>query len=154
MSLRLLLAVLCAPTLALAAACDPESCTLIGCDDSLMVIIEGPDGSALPDSTYEIVLELDGSTYVTACGQPSSGEYFCEPVEGMGSHQLEVLYTPSGIISIEVTNDTPDEVSLSVTAGDAPLLDESWVVQYETSAPNGEDCGPVCRSADPLRAVI
>lgn len=154
MSLRFLWAALSASTLALASACDPESCTLIGCSDSLLIIIEGPDGGALPDSTYEIVLELDGSTYATACGQPTEGEHYCEPVEGAGTHQLAARYNPSGTISIEVTNDTPDDVSLSVVAGDAPLVDQTWAVEYETSAPNGEDCGPVCRSADPLRAVI
>lgn len=154
MSIRISLAALCASTLILAGACDPTACTDIGCYESLTVIIEGPDGAALPDSTYEIVLELDGSTYVTACGQPSPGEYFCEPVEGVGPHELAAQYTTSGIISLEVIDDTPDEVSLSVIAGDAPLLDESWSVEYETSTPNGQDCGPVCRSADPLRAVI
>ena len=135
-----------------AAACDPQSCTTAGCGTTLQLGIEGPGGSALPDSTYEIILDLDGSPYSTVCGSPEPGMFQCEPVEGPPTPQVTAFTTTTGTILIEVNadegqGDGPQQVALSVIAGDAPLVDESWSVTYETLHPNGEECGPVCRTA-------
>jgi len=145
-------------TLCLEPACDPQTCTLVGCGSTLDLVVEGEDGGALPDSTYEIVLELDGAVYSTACGSPEPGMLMCEPVEGPSTFVIEAVGTTTGTISMSVFSsegggEGPKTARLTIVAGDAPLVDETWDVTYETDAPNGEECGPICYSATETLAV-
>lgn len=43
--------------------------------------------------------------------------------------------------------DLPASVALRLTLGDAVLLDEQRTLEYQTSYPNGPDCGGPCRTA-------
>ncbi|MCH9679915.1 MAG: hypothetical protein K0V04_00660 [Deltaproteobacteria bacterium] len=145
-------------TLTLALGCDVTSCTDAGCDTTIDIVIEGPNSGALPDSTYEIVVDVAGSIYSTVCST-SPGTSSCEPAEGAGPFELDIVVTNNGVILGQVRDQsnsmTPATVGLTVIAGDAPLVDEMWDVEYETIHPNGEDCSPTCsRATEVLTAVV
>ncbi len=151
MRVHTLITTLALSAFTLAAGCDVQTCTDAGCGTTLQLQIEGPDGRALPDSTYEIVVDLGGSLYSTVCST-SPGTTSCEPAEGAGPFHVDASITSTGTIMVEVNDDgwdalTPDTVALSVTAGDAPLFDDSWDVEYDIVHPNGEDCEPTCAVA-------
>jgi hypothetical protein len=143
------------------ASCDDSlTCTDAGCDTTLNVFIEVEGGGTLPDSSYEIVLELDGSPYVTACGRPEPGVFICEAVEGPDGFEVEAGTSTDGTaISLSVSADEgqgegPQVVRLTVVAGDAPLVDTTVEPTYAPYFPNGEECGPRCVQADPITATF
>ena len=155
------LGLLAASLLPLVAACDGHECTLIGCGPALTLAIEGADDEPLPESTYEIVLVLDGEPVALACGHaPEAGGWFCEDNEGTPSFDV-VAYVESAAIFIEIQGGEgsdvvgPRNVDIEVMAGDAPLADESRSPQYDSSEPNGEGCGR-CEhgEVDPIEIAI
>jgi len=143
------------------AACDDSlQCTLAGCQSTLELRIEVADGGRLPDASYEIVVELDGIPYVTACGQPQPGMFACEPVEGPAAFVVEANpYTDGSAIGLTVwadegEGDGPQRVRLTVVSGDAPLVDTTTEPTYETRFPNGEACGPSCVQGEQITATF
>lgn len=147
--------------LSLVAACDSNECTLIGCGPALTLTIQGADDEPLPESTYEIVLVLDGEPFVLACGHaPEAGGWFCEDAEGGSSFDV-LAYVEEAAIHIEIQGGEgsdvvgPRNVDVDVTADDAPLVDETLSPQYDSSEPNGEGCG-ACEHAevDPIEIEI
>jgi hypothetical protein len=149
--------------LSLVAACDGNECTLIGCGPALTLTIQGADDEPLPESTYEIVLVLDGEPVALACGHaPEAGGWFCEDAEGPPSFDV-FAYVESNPtrFRIEIQGGEggdvvgPRSVDVDVVAGDAPLADESLNPQYDASEPNGEGCGR-CEHADvdPIEIVV
>jgi hypothetical protein len=147
---------LCAVSLfSMVAACDSNQCTLIGCGPALTLTIQGADDEPLPESTYEIVVVLDGEPNVVTCGHaPEAGGWFCEDPEGMPTFDL-FAYVESGpariVIEIQGSDGGdvvgPRNVDVDVMAGDATLAIETLSPQYEASEPNGEGCGR-CEHAD------
>jgi hypothetical protein len=151
---------LCLVAVPLTACDDSMTCTLAGCGATLDVFIEVEGGGPLPDSTYEIVLELDGAPYVTACGQPEPGMFLCEPVEGPDRFEVDASpFTDGTKIWLSVwadggEGDGPESVHLTVIAGDAPLVDTTAEPTYAPTFPNGEECGPRCLQAELITATF
>jgi hypothetical protein len=150
----------CLALVAAPLACDDTtSCTLQGCGSTLELFIEVAGGGELPDASYEVVLELDGETYVTACGRPEPDMFVCEPVEGTGSFEVDASpFTDRTAISLHVMADEgegegPEVVHLTVVSGDAPLIDRTMEPLYSTVFPNGEGCGS-CVTAEPITSTF
>lgn len=93
-------------------------CTSIGCDDGLIVQLEGE----LP-ANYTVSLDVPGNAapWVVECTTES----------------------PCGEM-LDFPDFTPDVVRVTVESG-AETKDEEFVVAYETLHPNGPDCPPECR---------
>jgi len=108
--------------LPLLSACDPitgQVCTLVGCDDQLVVNVEGAF-----DSSFTVRMSFPGSAPVeAACSEGS-----CMVVSG-GAAPSEV--------TIEVLDDSGAVV---YTATASP--------EYQVFEPNGPDCPPSCLQAE------
>jgi hypothetical protein len=126
MSLRSFLlsfALLLAPALAL-NGCGGESCSLIGCLDTVTLTVTLPDGSQPQDvkgqvTVGEEVLEFDCTTDTFTCD--------------------------GGVIRLEVA--PAEEAALNISSVAAGLSFIGAVtVTITTSAPNGEECGPICEN--------
>ena len=137
-----------------------QDCSLAGCGGALLrIFVEGPDRAALDDASYEIVVDLDGVTYTGECVVPQPGTTPCAAFEGEGPRLVEATVLSTGTISILVRDQEdagprPSEVSLLVTAEGTTVADEQWSPSYETTYPNGEECGPACTSAEARTVVV
>jgi hypothetical protein len=147
--------------LALAAAfgCDVgESCTEIGCMDGWSLTVREADGS-VPAHTVE--LDIDGAHI--ACPAVSLDARFatcadlvtiqlvdevvCEERTSSNGDRSQVC-TPTGRFEQMVSvNATPTEVVVMLREGDTVTDERSFEPRYETTQPNGPDCGPTCHQA-------
>ncbi len=134
-------------------ACDDaQTCTLADCSNGGAITVETADDSPLPEAMIEITLELGVDTWSITC---SPGEDGCER-EGPQETPLDVVVwrgTP-GVATggtVEFSSggrgDLPATYALRVNLGGDQVLEEAGTFEYETSAPNGPDCGPICDHA-------
>ena len=157
---RLLLTSVVASTLALAGACDTQSCTDAGCGPLLTFFVEGPDAAALPDGSYEVVVDLDGSVYTSTCVVADPSSFACEDFEGEAPFRVSGnLVGNLGTLRFSVYEDDPSDltvkqVSVMVDVEGNTVTDESWSPEYETHRPNGEECGPTCTQATEAYAFV
>ena len=130
--------------LASASGCDTDAaraCTAIGCDDALIVVVAGPDGTPAPGRyTVSVSSNLadeepsECAFTVTASGAVESECAAFERQDEAGG--VSVLFPPlAGSVTIDVERDG----TLVLRRGVEPV----YVGQF----PNGPDCGEVCQTA-------
>lgn len=129
------------PAALLVSGCDPfgTSCPAIDCADLLELEFTGEAGD-LPPSTYEIVLTIRDEVHLVVCASPppeGGGDWWCEDPEETGQRLwVYADESPAQDVSFTVMVeggfelDGPTAVGVSVMAGDAPLLDETYEVDF------------------------
>ncbi len=125
-------------------ACDPlEVCTLVGCDDG--VLVDFP-GWPLDDGTYDLtVTGASGEVYACTVVVTESGTRLDSQRCSDPGAIVSVTLDRNGIGTLGVR--TPvlgDEVAVEVSFDDAVVLSDSGPVDYEMVQPNGPDCEPTC----------
>jgi hypothetical protein len=131
--------------------CDDErTCTLMGCDAPLTIVLAGANGAPLPSSIYEIAMVIDDQPGSFVCGDsPELGGWFCEEPEGFAGFEVQAMPDQSEptTIAIQIVRHDdgdelgPESVEIDIIAADAPLVDTSFTPEYETFEPNGPGCG-------------
>jgi len=160
---RLFVTSLSVAILALAGACEPNTCTAAGCGPLLSFTIEGPGGVALPEASYDITVDLDGSVHTITCSTVGGNVPACGNAVGEGPLRLSGdLVINRGTLDFTVYEDDPSDltiaqVSVMVTSDGATVADEDWAPVYETHTPNfnqdGEPCGGDCTNATESLAI-
>jgi hypothetical protein len=101
----------------------------------------------LPAGVYEIELVLDGAPITchrTLPGEPSL-DCTAAPVS-VGGFTPDLATVTAFNIEIRTT---PRTVNATVRYQGSELAQKIFEPQYRTVAPNGERCGPVCKSSGP-----
>lgn len=138
-----------------AQGCELQSCTEAGCISG--VVITASSAGPLPDGEYEVALLLDGEAHSCTGTHPRISEQTvrCEPdahgvtlyLSERGPVVVPPGTMPSGLY-IEIIDRTPRSIQLEITHDGKLVAAESFTPEYTEFAPNGEECGPVCRSAE------
>lgn len=133
---------------------DEGPCTLALCFDGFSIVVseppepgEGTSSVPLPEGVYELELSLDGAPIT--CHRTIPGELSLDctatPVIVEGFTPDLVAVTAFNV----VIRTTPRTVNATVRYQGSVLAQQIFEPQYRTVAPNGERCGPVCKSSGP-----
>ena len=126
---------------------DTIDCTNAGCVDGFRIAVSESPANPLPAGEYEVELSLDGTKVLCRATVPSHSPFACDGTAAQLSPIKPMLpERPTTGFSIQVT-ETPATASVIVRHDDAVLTQQSFSPSYQRSAPNGEECGPICRSA-------
>lgn len=130
---------------------DGQACTAAGCGNGGAITVETPDGALLPDATIRIDIEFDGEAWMITCN-PDEDE--CTR-DGPSETPLRViLWRGTTGVTVEFSSDERSDMPagyvLRVEVEGQQVLDEAGTFKYETLAPNGPDCGPICDNAEVL----
>jgi len=116
-----------------------ESCTDSGCFDSVAIRFEGESGS-LANGRYEV--SLVGGVASRNCGVRITEAGVAEDSCGL------YLGTFGGVQTFGIQMlGRPDSVRFRLSRSESLLVDTLFAPAYVSVAPNGLDCGPVCRIA-------
>jgi hypothetical protein len=158
------IALIGAGALASSGCISAKGCTEIGCIDGFSAAVRSADGS-FPSGAHLVEVLVGASSLKCAFTYPL-------PNIGGGSVQqplceagLTVMILPETTCSASMMASYPcdpiagkfvETIGLSGTPGqvhawqyvdDAPILDVAAAPTYQSYAPNGSECGPVCREA-------
>lgn len=137
------------------AGCD-HACTLIGCGNPLQVDLQR---AAWTPGTYEITVIADGETSECTvilpldCNAPSPcGDAPNLIIEREGC----ALPAPQHKIgAVAFTGDSaPAAVEVRVVQDGVLLGEAAYTPKYTESTPNGPNCGPACKSSDPVTLAL
>jgi hypothetical protein len=123
-------------------------CTEIGCSDGVNITF---DSEITTHGNYVFVVTLDGVPTTCEYSLPFveiDGAYGSCDREGISltlsgtaldesQHSIPYMYIPS----------SPEAISIEITRDGSSIASTSFVPEYEESAPNGKECGPICYSA-------
>jgi len=131
----------------------PPGCTLMGCGSGLTVQFSRPLRAA---GSYTVTLELDGERVSCQSMLPfasCSGESPCSSSRVI-LEQSGCALPPSAheIVGLRVTS-TAKMVSLRIERDGGEIASQNFTPSYIRSAPNGEDCEPICNQASATLAV-
>ena len=131
-------------------SCGPVGidCTEMGCVDGLNITF---NSEIKTHGNYVFVVTLDDVTTTCEYTLPfisTDGEYGNCDRDGISltisgtaldesQHSIPYMYIPS----------SPESVSIEITRDGTSIASDSFSPEYEESAPNGKDCGPICYSA-------
>ena len=135
-----------------------HACTEIGCADAWSLTLRKADGSA---PTHVVELDVDGERVV--CPQVSldarfatcadsvtiylADEVACEERVSSSGGRSQVC-TPTGRFEeIVMVNGTPAEVVVALSEAGTVTDERTFEPEYETTQPNGPECGPICHQA-------
>jgi len=140
-----------------ASGCDvlSKGCTLVGCEDGFTANVRSADGS-FPSGAHRIEVLADTASLTctfaypfarpgdnASCGvdlrvavweELACTETQCEPIPGKF---YEAITVPG----------TPAQVHVWQYVDDMAILDAAVAPTYKEVAPNGRECGPICRQA-------
>lgn len=140
------------------AARAQQACTQIGCVNGLNMHLpmnmQWPAGQyTFTVTTEKGVMSCQGSLPLPPCNDDDDEDY---PAGSLRCTDKRLVVMESGcalpadahsfgpLIQIE---DSPAQVHLVITRDNIVVADQSFAPQYNTSQPNGPQCGPVCHSA-------
>jgi hypothetical protein len=148
-----------------ANACSEHACSLVGCTDAFSANVRRADGS-FPSGTHRIDVVADGASLTCtftfplpantqpACPAPLavavSPATACTEVTTGSSSGMTCTPIPGQFVETITLMGTPAQVQAQQYVDDAPILDEMIAPTYQIVAPNGSECGPVCRQASPV----
>jgi hypothetical protein len=140
-----------------------KACTEIGCVDGFSAAVRSADGS-IPSGahrvealvgassltcTFTYPLQMTGGgTAQPACGGGMTVAIWPETTctaTGNASQSCDPI--PGKLVETIGLSGTPGQVHVWQYVDDAPILDVAAAPTYQSYAPNGSDCGPVCRQA-------
>lgn len=133
-----------------------ESCTDAYCESGVSIVLASAE--PLPTGLYRVTALLDG--VATTCHRTLPDSH--DPEMQCNSFDVSFFFgdgaapiPPGGTTSnlqIEISG-APRRIEIEVAhevlggTGERIVASESFTPQYETHAPNGEECGPVCSNA-------
>ncbi len=125
------------------SSCDDESgCTEIGCFNRFALYIrpsESDSSARFAAGTYRFDATVDGETI---------GCNFAIPADRTAHYECTGREILAGTDQILVTfPGTPETIEVTLSAGAAEVLSDTYAPIYEASTPNGPDCPPLCRGA-------
>jgi len=112
----------CIPLVFIACEDDTKYCTEIGCSSGLTLTIQDSYGGTA--DTVSGTVTIDGQEYAFDCTDPNSS-VFCN----------------NGLVRIQV--EQGETASYDLTMGEEFASGELQL-NFESYAPNGEDCDPIC----------
>jgi hypothetical protein len=140
-----------------------KGCTLVGCEDSFTANVRRAD-SSFPAGAHRIEVLADSAirtctfTYPFAMpgDNPNCGldlrvmvwpETTCTDTTdgGVVTHQCDTI--PTRLYELITIPGTPGQVHVSQSVDDTTILDVAAAPSYQDVAPNGRECGPICRQA-------
>ncbi len=147
-----------------ASGCDALSkgCTLIGCQDSFGATVRSADGS-FPSGAHRVEVLADGTSLTCTFVYPSTSasSQLCDAnlsvmvwpettctdtmMDGAVSHSCEPI--PGKFYESIALPGTPGQVHVWQYVDDTAVLDAALAPSYQEFAPNGRECGPICRQA-------
>ena len=154
-----------AVVVALLGSCsDEKACTDIGCDNRATVTVRSPDGH-WEDGTY--ALDVAFGDAHSACTftmpNPLPPGYSLQPLDCTPALEAYVMAEvqceehtngdnvsqvctpiPDEYYLLAASEGTPETVGVTLQRGGDTLLDETQTISYQTSHPNGPECGPTC----------
>jgi hypothetical protein len=135
-SLLLIVLAGAASAAALPACFAPISCTDVGCENGAELRVFDASGGAL-DSFTGVARFADGSTASFACPPPDGQD---------ASAEITVTCLPGGV---QIGHIVKVIVGVSIDSSLAPeTADVDLAPELHETAPNGEECGPICPVAD------
>lgn len=132
-----------------------QTCTNAGCFSG--VTITTGSAGLLPEGEYRVAVLLDGVAHSCTSPIPWLSDFTmrCEPDAAgvtLSFGEWRPTFIPPGTmprgLAIEITNRTPQRIELEITRDGNVVAAESFTPEYTEFAPNGEECGPVCRNAE------
>ncbi len=136
----------------LATGCDGGAfggaCTQAGCTDGLTVDVVA-EGGTFAEGTYELF--INAATIPECTFTVSNDPAECANGHCVATEDCNALY----LVGVEGNDDVvmaqfpilEGPFNLNVVFNGGHLGESVLEAQYETFSPNGEDCGPTCRSA-------
>lgn len=142
---------------------DSQSCTEIGCRDGASIQLLTADGS---QRSYVVTLLVDGKevtcTTPSVSGPTGSASEPCSSSDVTIDHEpltdctetrtadaISQSCTPNGKFAQTIhIQGTPSRVVVSLTEPMDAFHERTFELLYETSTPNGPECGPVCHQAN------
>jgi hypothetical protein len=139
-----------ATSLAVLTSCEESDCTAAGCNDGFAVYLVADE--PLREGIYDIEMTMDGDPVTCQIVLPG-GSFGAAPACS-DSVRLRVSASihnngaapdhdaPNAIIVDMFVAAAVSE--LKVSHDEAPLFEQTYRPTYQTVAPNGPECGPVC----------
>jgi hypothetical protein len=131
---------------------DEKSCTAIGCASGFSITALASE--ALRDGDYELELTLDEA--VVTCAHPAvvSGPQQTGTCNGRNVRSSVVIHNGGAVGGVANAfvidiNDTPSLVLVRVLHDGETIGETGYEPAYQTSMPNGPECGPTCTTAPP-----
>jgi len=162
MDIRVILSCLACAVMS-ASGCNALSkgCTLIGCQDSFGATVRSADGS-FPSGAHRVEALADGTSLTCTFVYPDQGAstHLCDALDvivwpettctdtmmdGAVSHSCEPI--PGKFYESIALPGTPGQVHVWQYVDDTAVLDAAVAPSYQEFAPNGRECGPICRQA-------
>lgn len=152
--LPLTLSLLSLPLL-LSCGDDAVFCTDIGCADGFTASITKTSGS-WEAGAWEFEIEVDGVSYFCAVDLPFDSEATTADCDSelvsLGISGAALDESEHEIVSVGTT-EVAAVVFVTVRLDGTALTYMTWEPEYDRQAPNGEDCGPICYSAQDVLVV-
>jgi len=145
--------------------CSSRACTLVSCDDGANVTIKTRDGTWLPGK-YTLTLSTDRTIVTCEASFPEGlvgpngtlGSLACDDAAVVVTVFPETICQtiPNGTSCTPVPDHfeirtrlagTPPSIDVAVERDDRELMHANQRLHYEEAAPNGRECGPICRGA-------
>lgn len=143
-----------------AGGCDSRVCTLIGCSDGFSANVRSADGN-FPSGVHRVEVLVDGASLTCTFVYPNDGtssQKMCDAdlsvtvwSETTCSETMMVSYPcdpiPGKFYESIALPGTPGQVHVWQYVDDTAVLDAAVAPSYQEFAPNGRECGPICRQA-------
>jgi hypothetical protein len=161
---------ICTGILVIAATlqgCSSKECGLVACADQFSATVKRADGS-FPSGAHRIEILADGTdsvcTFVYPLGTVPGGgaaapncpsgltvsigpEEVCTQTAEKGGIASTCQPIPDRYLETIQLGGTPAQVHAWQYVDDATVLDITAAPSYQAFAPNGSECGPICRQA-------
>ncbi len=132
------------------ALAQERACTEIGCVNGLTLSVD--PGRPWEKGNYDFVFVIDGRAVMCRGELPLKK---CEDGRSFTCNKPGVMISESGCAlpesahalgDIQISG-APKKVMIRITHDNNPFVTRTISPSYTTSAPNGPECGPICRSA-------
>ncbi len=125
-----------------------DMCTLIGCMDGLSVDFTR---TTWPDGSYSVAVSLDGKPAATCTAklpfEPSGSSGKCDvSTLILGTSGQALPASLQAITGLRISG-TPAHVQIALRRDGVLELSAEVTPTYQTSNPNGPNCGPTCTQA-------
>jgi hypothetical protein len=142
-----------------AAGAGPAECTDIACNDGFTVAFS--PNSGWQAGSYRFTIDVDGAVTTCEGALPlracnAGASLACSPASqrvGIGESGCALPVEQHAFSELAVTGQPAQRISVTIAKDGAPLVQKTFTPAYVTSQPNGEGCGPVCKSASDTLTV-
>jgi len=124
-----------------------DACTAIGCDDGLTIQFSVSEPGA-----YLFNIVADGATISCSATLPfpdcsSPGSTCGDPRVQLAASGCALAPAEHSLEGLFMSGMVPESVSVLATRDGVEIASQTFTPAYQTTAPNGEECGPICTNA-------